>query len=101
MLETSNAAPENEEYIALLDAQYGHNTRPSAVQPGMKIQPLNLLRFLHGIANHPIVGSLVQHSLPIALVGRAASLHPTVALTPWPGPISVLTIRVFPVTGCV
>ena len=91
-METGNTAPDDKDYAALLDAQCGHGTCLSAVQPGIKVQPLALLQFLHGTANYRIAGSLSQHPSPVNIVGQVTSMHLIVASIPWPSPMLVSTI---------
>ena len=82
LLETSNAVPDDEEYTMLLYAQYSHSTYLSAVQTGMKVQPLNLLWVIHGTANHCIVRSSGKGPLSFDIVGWVTCPPPTVASTP-------------------
>ena len=76
----------DKEYAALLYAQCGHGTFPSAVQQGMKVQLLDLLQILYGTANHYVIRSLAQ-PLPVDIVSQAPCLYTTVDSTPWLGPI--------------
>ena len=95
-----NAAPDDKEYAVLLVFQCVHGTCLSAFQPGIKVQPLDLLHVLHGTENHCIVKILGQDPSPVDIVGQKTCMIPTVALTPWPGPILVSRIRVFLVMDC-
>ena len=81
MLETGNVLLDDEAYAALSDAQYSHVTGLSAVQPGIKVQPHDLLLVLHGTANHSIASRLGQRTLPVDIVGQPTYLLPTVGLT--------------------